>query len=82
MTSSRLSPKQVAARINVSVRLVRDLITSGTLPAVDVSRPGSRKPRYRVSEADLTVFESRRMVRVAAAPKRRRRKNPNLIEFF
>ncbi len=82
MTSSRLNPADVAERLSISVRLVRDLITSGTLPAVDVSRPGSRKARYRVSEADITVFEARRVVKTAAAPKRRRKKNPTVIEFF
>ena len=83
MTASRLTPADVAQRLNCSTRLVRDLIISGTLPAVDVSRPGSRKPRYRVSETDILVFEQRRLVRTVPATKRKRKKkHTNVMEFF
>ena len=83
MTVSRYkTTSQVAAKYQISVRLVLDHIHSGVMPATDVSRRGSRKPRFRLSEDDLAVFESRRAVRAAVTPKQRRKKNPNVIEFF
>ena len=82
MTVVRLSAKQVAERWGCSTRLILDHISSGTIPAVNIGRAGSKKPRYRISEADLEKFEESRAVRVVSAPTRRRKKNPNVIEFF
>jgi len=51
-----LSPADVAARWDAKADTVRDLIRAGVLPASDISRPGSKKPRYRISPADLLAF--------------------------
>ena len=85
MPSPLLSPKQIAARLNISIRLARDLIRNGDLSALDVSRRGSRKPRYRVSEEDLAHFEANRTVRVVSTSTRGRKKKQNsttIIKFF
>lgn len=56
-----LTPRQVAERYRMDVDKVYDMIRSGQLPAVDVSsRPGSRKPRYRIRRQDLEAFEASR----------------------
>ncbi len=65
MTVVRLSAKQVAERLGCSIRLVRDHIATGSLPAINIARDGARKPRFRIAESDLLVFEQRRAVRVA-----------------
>ncbi len=77
-----LTPKEVAAFFKVKTDTVLTWIHSGDLPAFDVSRPGSRKPRWRIAPDALEAFQARRMKQPPPKVQRRRRKPSNVIEFF
>lgn len=80
---TKLSPPEVATRFGVNSDKVLAWIRSGELRAIDVSsQPGIGRPRYRVDLCDLAAFESGRQVVVAPKTTRRRRKDPDVIEFF
>ena len=51
-----MNVNQVADALGCSRTHVYRLIKSGALPAADVSRPGSLKPRTRVLVDDLNDF--------------------------
>ena len=53
-----MTVNQAAAALSCSRTHVYRLINSGALPAADVSRPGSLKPRMRVLVDDLNQFLS------------------------
>jgi hypothetical protein len=77
------TPPEVARRYRVKPDTVIDWIKSGELRAIDVSRPGSQRPRFRIDPADLVAFENKRLAKPQSAPKARRRaKDPQVIEFF
>jgi hypothetical protein len=63
------TPPAVAKLYQVDPSTVRWWIESGQLRAINVARPGARRPRYRISLIDLAAFENSR----AVAPKPRRR---------
>lgn len=67
------TPPKVARRYCVAPETVLAWIRSGELHAIDVARRGCRRPRYRISEADLVEFEASRAVQPPAQPVRRRR---------
>ena len=71
-TRTHLSPKQVAARLDVDARLVRAWCRSGELPALALSgRPGARRPTYRIAITDLEAFLQARLVPSAVKMVRR-----------
>jgi len=76
------APKEVAAFLDVKVDSVLDWIAAGELPASDCSRPGSRKPRWKILEDDLDAFLQRRKKVPTPKPRRRRRRVKNIIEFY
>ena len=83
MIASHLTPKQASLKICCSRRLIIDHIHSGQLRAVDVSRVGSKRPRYRIPHEALETFLLSREVRSATTPKRRRKKQAEgVIQFF
>lgn len=53
-----MTVNQAAAALSCSRTHVYRLIRAGALPAADVSRPGSLKPRMRVLVDDLNQFVS------------------------
>ena len=62
-------------------------IRKGELNAIDVSTKRGGRPRYRIDEADIEVFEARRAASlrlVTDQPRRCRRKRdePHIIKFF
>ena len=77
-------PREIAERYRVSVDKVLAWIRSGELVAIDVSTNAKRgKPRWRISEADLATFEARRTATPPSPKtKRRRRRDPAVIEYF
>jgi excisionase family DNA binding protein len=78
-----LRPAEVADRLDVDVETVLAHVHRGTLPAVDVARPGSRRPRWRISEADLDAFvAARRTTPRPPATKRRPKRGGTVIKFF
>ncbi len=77
-----LSPPEVARLYGVDQHKVLNWIRSGQLSAVNVG-DGTQRPRYRISPEALAAFEAAR----AAGPQPRisrvrRRRDPQIIEFF
>ncbi len=78
-----MPPPQVAERLGVSPDKVRGWIAKGELTATNVATGKAGRPRYRVSETDLADFQAGRQPSKPLAPAlRRRKKDPNVIEFF
>jgi hypothetical protein len=79
----RWKPRDVAPRINSSAAHVVRLCSLGLLRAVNIST-GTKKPRWRISEAAVQEFLARRQGKpVVKVP--RKRKQPEgeaVIEFF
>ena len=82
VASQYLSPPQVAKRLAVDAHKVIGWIRRGELRAVNVAADTEGRPRYRISPADLAVFEASRMVGPTPKVTRRRRKDQNITEFF
>ena len=82
VASSYQTPPRVAERYGVDVHRVLDWIRRGELHAINVG-DGSMRPRYRISPSDLAIFEAARSATPAPKISRvRRRRDPNVIEFF
>lgn len=77
-----LSPPAIAERYGVDPAKVLCWIRRGELRAVNVATNNGGRPRYRISPADLAVFEAARAVTPPAPRIRRRRADPNVIAFF
>lgn len=77
------SVRDLCERYAVGEHTVLTWIRSGELRAVNVGRrPDGKKPRWRITEEALAVFE---VARTSAPPKPRapRRKRPNdVIDFY
>jgi hypothetical protein len=59
---TRLTPKQVAQRLQWGYPKVLRAIRAGILPALDLTLPGSRRAEYRVPLTALERFERERTV--------------------
>lgn len=84
---AKLTTRQVAERLGLGgdTDKVLSWIRSGELPAINVARKATGRPRYRVDPGDLALFVSRRRVRPQPDVTRRRRKRAtthNVIPFF
>ncbi len=80
---SYLRPRDVATLLNVKVDAVLAWIHRGELQAVDVSQKRSLRPRWRISREGLDQFLATRVAAPARPPPRRRRqRDPNVIEYF
>ena len=78
-----LTPPKVAECLGVSPDKVRNWIAKGELNATNVAVGKGGRPRYRISETDLADFQKKRQPSKPSAPAlRRRKKDPNVIEFF
>lgn len=75
------TPPQVAEQYGVDVHKVIGWIQHGDLHAINVGN-GARRPRYRISPADLAAFEASRSVQPPMPRIRRRRADPSVIQFF
>lgn len=76
-------PSEIASARGVDVDTVRRWIASGELPAIDCSTTRGGKPRWRVSGADLAVFDANRRSKTEAPmPRIRRRRDPAVREWF
>jgi hypothetical protein len=79
--TSYLTPPQVAEQYRVDPHRVIHWIRSGQLRAINLG-DGNKRPRYRISPADLAAFEASRSVQPPAPRVRRRWKDPQIHEFF
>lgn len=78
-----LTAIEAADLLKVKPDRVRAWIKSGQIRGIDLSsNPGTGKPRFRVSESDLQAFLQTRAVTPDTRPKRRRRRNEDVIDFF
>jgi excisionase family DNA binding protein len=78
----KLTPPEIAELLRVKPERVRAWIRSGRLRAIDVSQPGSTRPRFRIDPADLEKFEASLVVSPPRPKPVRRRKPEDVIEFF
>jgi excisionase family DNA binding protein len=83
VSDTTLTPPEIAERYRVSPDKVLAWINRGELRAVNVAATLVGRPRWRISMADLLVFEQRRaagpMVQVA---RRRERQAQGVTEYF
>lgn len=78
-----LTPPEVGRRYGIKPERVIAMIRAGIIHAIDVASPGSRRPRFRVHEADLIAFEVSREVKPASkVSSRKQRPKSDVIEFF
>lgn len=80
--SGALSVRDVAERLGLSEGQILALIRSGDLPASNVTKKGARKPRWRISAADLEAFLNRRRTVPAPKPQPRRKRPERVTEYF
>ena len=77
-----LTPPQIAARLGVAVKTVREWCSSGELRSCNLAARGRMRPRIKVSPTDLEIFLERRSAGPQPNPTRRRRKKESdLIEY-
>ena len=77
-----MTPPEVAQRLRVNAGKVLSWIRAGELPALNVATRPTGRPRYRISEADLLVFANRRAGAALPTPRRSKRRDQNVTEFF
>ena len=81
-----LTPPQVAERLGVSAEKVIGWLLAGELKGSNLATLANGRPRYRISENDLSDFLQSRSASVATVastrPNRRRRTRPGVKEFF
>jgi excisionase family DNA binding protein len=83
MTDRTLTIRDLCERYGVNEHTVLSWIRAGELRALNVGRrPGSKKPRWRVTPEALTSFEPLRTNNPPPPGTRRRRRQPELIEFY
>ena len=71
MVGEQVSPEQVTAWIK-----------SGQLRAIDLAKPGAKRPRYRIAVEDLAAFESRHAVSGPAATVSRPRRDDSVTAYY
>lgn len=75
--------KAVADRYGVAEHTVLGWIKTGELRAVNVgTAPGKKKPRWRITQVALEAFEAARTAVPVLAPRRKRSRQAELIEFY
>lgn len=82
MLTTYRTPRELAELWQCSVEHVLDLIRSGRLRGFSLSKPGSKRPRWRVSTDAITEYESQHCAQVAVKPSRRQRRTKGVIEFY
>jgi hypothetical protein len=77
------SVKDLQERYGVGEHTILAYLRAGVLKAIDVSRPGSRRPKWRITQAALDAFEA---LRTPTPPlprtRRTRRTDSGVIEFY
>lgn len=79
---SGLTVPQLAKRFRVSEDKVRSWIKRGELSAINTADRRCARPRFVVTAEALAVFERGRQAATPNAPKPRRRKKTNEIDFY
>jgi excisionase family DNA binding protein len=80
---STFSVKDVSAHFGVGQHTTLKWIADGELRAINVARSRrARKPRWRVRAEDLAAFEAARTSTPATPRARRRKRQPDVIQFY
>jgi len=78
-----VTPPALARHYGVSPDKIVGWINSGELAAINVAAKPNGRPRWRITAEAVIEFEQRRSSKPPITPtRRRRRKDPNVIEFF
>ncbi len=79
----KLRPADIAERWGISIAKVISWIRSGELRAINAATTQVGRPRFLIDPADLEAFEQRRAVVPPPEPApRRRKKDPEIVEYF
>jgi helix-turn-helix protein len=82
LASDYLTPPQIARRFGVEPAKVLSWIRCGDLSAINMAERLNGRPRWRVSQSSLDSFLVARTSRPAQKTMPRRRKRPEVTEFF
>ena len=77
-----LTTREVRSRIRASEATVLALINSGAIRASNISRPGSRRPTWRIEEAAVDDFLRARGTSATPRRDRRREKLTPVTEYI
>jgi hypothetical protein len=80
-----VTPPVLAKRYKVASKKIVRLIEAGEIAALDLSSPGSTRPRYSISPAAIEAFEQRRQVTPTSAPIKKHPLRPRTVgikKFF
>jgi excisionase family DNA binding protein len=81
--SGVLTPPKVAKQLGVSPDKILDWIRKGELNATNVATGSGGRPRYRISEEDLSAFQrARQPSKPPPASPRRKKIDPGSKEFY
>jgi transposase len=79
----KTTPPKLAKRWGVSTDKILSFIRSGELRAIDGATKRGGRPRYLIDERDIVDFEERRAVMThATRPKKNRKSQTDVIQFF
>jgi len=79
---TKISPPELAKQWGVDPAKIVHWIKVGELRAIDASTTRGGQPRYLIDLSDLAVFEASRSVQPPVPRVRRRKVDPNVINFF
>lgn len=82
MSLAGLTVADVARRYRVGPDKVRTWIARGELPAVNTAAVLCGRPRWVIPPDALAAFERRRSGGSPTKPKRHRRRQPEMIDYF
>lgn len=77
-----LTPPEIGRLLAVDPAKILVWIRNGELVACDVATRRGGRPRFRVAPAELQAFLLRRQSAVAPAPRQRRRRPLEVVDFF
>ena len=79
---TKLTPPELAKQWGIDVQKVLHWVKSGELRAVNLATRRDGRPRFAIDVSDVALFEAGRAVQPPAPRIRRRRADPNVIQFF
>ncbi|REJ82669.1 MAG: DNA-binding protein [Planctomycetota bacterium] len=77
-----LTPPELAAEWRCKSERVLELIRSGELRAFTLSRPGSRRPRWRIPRDAVAEYEATHGPSPPRRPRQRRKRTEDVVEFY
>jgi hypothetical protein len=80
--SRRFTPPKLAKFWGISPDKITALIKAGQLDAIDLASPGSKRPRYSISEESIVAFEARRAVITPTSKSQRRRAVLSVVKRY